>query len=232
MMLPEGTMDRRIRDADRDGLQVAVHAIGDRANAILLDIFDKAIKAGGPRDRRWRVEHAQHIRPSDFERFGRLGLIASVQPYHAVDDGRWAEKKIGPERIKTTYAFRSLLDSGAVLAFGSDWTVAPLDPLTGIYAAVTRRTIDGRNPRGWIPEQKITLEEAVRGYTTGGAYAEFAEEGKGSLEPGKLADLIVLDKNIFDLGPDSIPQAKCVLTIVGGRVVYEAHKTAPSQSPY
>ena len=229
MMLPEGTMDRRIQEADRAGLQVAVHAIGDRANAILLDIFGQAIKVGSPRDRRWRVEHAQHIRPSDFERFGRLGLIASVQPYHAVDDGRWAEKKIGPERIKTTYAFRSLLDSGAILAFGSDWTVAPLDPLTGIYAAVTRRTIDGRNPRGWIPEQKITLEEAVRGYTTGGAYAEFAEKEKGSLEPGKLADLVVLDKNIFDLGPDSIPQAKCVLSIVGGRVVYEAHKTVPSR---
>jgi len=226
-MQPEGIMEKRILEADRAGLQVAVHAIGDRANAILLDIFERTNKADGPRDRRWRIEHAQHLRPSDFARFGRLGVIASVQPYHAGDDGRWAEKKIGPVRVKTTYAFRSLIDHGAVLACGSDWTVAPLDPLTGISAAVTRRTIDGRNPGGWIPEQKITLEEAVRGYTLNGAFAEFAEKEKGTLEPGKLADIVVLDRDIFSLGPDSISQAKCRLTMVGGRIVYQAGRTNP-----
>ncbi len=221
-MFPEGVMAKRLLLADKAGQQVAIHAIGDRANAVLLDLYEAAIKAGGPRDRRWRIEHAQHLRPVDIDRFGKMGIIASVQPYHASDDGRWAERKIGPERAKTTYAFRSLLNSGAVLAFGSDWNVAPLDPLTGIYAAVTRRTIDGKKPDGWIPEQKITLEEAVRGYTLDGAFAEFAEIQKGTLEPGKLADLVVLDKDFFKLGPDSIPGTKRLLTMVGGRIVYKA----------
>lgn len=230
-MLPEGIMDKRLGEADRAGLQVAIHAIGDKANAELLDLFERTMRAGGPRDRRWRVEHAQHLRPSDIARFGRLGVIASVQPYHASDDGRWAERRIGPERIKTTYAFRSLLDAGAVLVCGSDWNVAPLDPLTGIYAAVTRRTIDGRNPEGWVPEQKITLAEAVRGYTVNGAFTEFAEKDKGTIEPGKLADLVVLDKNIFALGPDSIPQARCRLTFVGGRIVHEEGRKRPSSRP-
>jgi hypothetical protein len=223
-MQPEGIMEKRVLEADRAGLQVAIHAIGDRANALLLDIFERTIKADGPRDRRWRIEHAQHLRPSDLARFGRLGIIASVQPYHASDDGRWAEKKIGPVRIKTTYAFRSLIDHGAVLACGSDWTVAPLDPLTGIYAAVTRRTIDGGHPGGWVPEQKITLEEAIRGYTLNGAFTEFAEKDKGTLEQGKLADIVVLDRDIFSLGPDSIPKSQCLLTMVGGRIVYQEGK--------
>ncbi len=223
-MFPEGIMDERLLEADRAGLQVAIHAIGDKANAVILDLFEKTMRTDGPRDRRWRVEHAQHLRPSDIARFGRMGVIASVQPYHASDDGRWAEKKIGPDRIKTTYAFRSLLDAGALLACGSDWNVAPLDPLTGIYAAVTRRTIDGRNPEGWVPEQKITLEEAVRGYTVNGAFTEFAEKDKGTIESGKLADLVVLDKNIFALGPDSIPQARCRLTMVGGSIVYDSSR--------
>ncbi len=219
-MVPEGIMDRRLMEAEQAGLQAAVHAIGDKANSLLLDMFERVFRAAGPRDRRWRIEHAQHLRPADIGRFGRLGIIASVQPYHAADDGRWAEKKIGPERVKTTFAFRSLLDSGAVLAFGSDWTVAPLDPLTGIHAAATRRTIDGRNPGGWNPTEIISLEEAVLGYTRNGAYAEFAERDKGSLEPGKLADFAVLDRDIFRLGPDSIPEARCRMTVVGGRVVF------------
>jgi hypothetical protein len=221
-MVPEGIMDRRLMEAEQAGLQAAVHAIGDKANSLLLDMFERVFRASGPRDRRWRIEHAQHLRPADIGRFGRLGIIASVQPYHAADDGRWAEKKIGPERVKTTFAFRSLLDSGAVLAFGSDWTVAPLDPLTGIHAAATRRTIDGRNPGGWNPAERISLEEAVLGYTRNAAYAEFSERDKGSLEPGMLADLTVLDKDIFRLGADSIPEARCRMTIVGGRVVYDA----------
>jgi predicted amidohydrolase YtcJ len=220
-MYPEGIMEERIQAADKAGLQLAVHAIGDRANAIILDLYEKAIARNGPRDRRWRIEHAQHLRPEDIERMGKLGLIASVQPYHAIDDGRWAETKIGPERCRTTYAFRSLLDSGAMLACGSDWTVAPLDPLSGIYAAVTRRTTDGKNPDGWIPEQKITLEEALRGYTQNGAYTEFAEDRKGSIAVGKLADLVVLDRNIFKIPPEKIIETQVEMTIVGGKVIYD-----------
>ena len=220
-MYPEGIMEERIQAADKAGLQLAVHAIGDRANAIILDLYEKAIARNGPRDRRWRIEHAQHLRPEDIERMGKLGLIASVQPYHAIDDGRWAEAKIGPERCRTTYAFRSLLDCGVMLACGSDWTVAPLDPLSGIYAAVTRRTTDGKNPDGWIPEQKITLEEALRGYTQNGAYTEFAEDRKGSIAAGKLADLVILDRNIFAIPPEEIIETQVEMTIVGGKVIYD-----------
>ena len=178
-------MERRIRKADKQGLQVAIHAIGDKANRIILDIFERVVQENGERDRRWRVEHAQHLHPEDIARFGRLGILASVQPYHAIDDGRWAEAKIGPRRARTTYAFRSLLDGGASLVCGSDWTVAPLDPLAGIYAAVTRRTLDGEHPQGWIPQEKISLEEAIKGYTLSGAYSEFAESSKGSITRGK-----------------------------------------------
>jgi len=220
-MFPEGIMAQRIEAADKAGLQVAVHAIGDRANALLLDIYEAVARENGPRDRRFRIEHAQHLRPEDVARFGRLGVIASVQPYHAIDDGQWAETKIGPRRARTTYAFRSLLDGGAVLTCGSDWTVAPLDPLLGIYAAATRATLDGRRPGGWVPEQRISVEEAVRGYTASGAFAEFAEGEKGTLEKGKLADIVVLDRDIFALPAERVPDAKVKLTIVGGRVVYE-----------
>ncbi|HAR36976.1 MAG TPA: amidohydrolase [Acidobacteria bacterium] len=219
-MFPEGIMEKRLRLADEAGLQVAVHAIGDRANALLLDIMEKIIRENGPRDRRWRVEHCQHLRKSDMERFGRLGLIASVQPYHAIDDGCWAERKIGPERVRTTYAFRSLQAAGAVLVFGSDWTVAPLNPLTGIYAAVTRKTLDGKNPGGWIPEEKISLEEAIKGYTIRAAYAEFSEKEKGSLQAGKLADLVVLDRDLFRLKPDDILDTRVLLTMVDGRIIH------------
>ena len=219
-MIPEGIMEQRIRAADAAGLQVAVHAIGDRANAVLLDIFEKVITQNGPRDRRWRIEHVQHLRPEDMERMARLGIIASVQPYHAIDDGRWAEQKIGPERCRTTYAFRSLLDKGVRLAAGSDWTVAPLDPLAGIYAAVTRRTTDGKHPGGWYPEQKISLEQALRAYTTDGAYAEFAELSKGTIKEGFLADLVVLNRNIFRIPAEEIAEARVQTTVVGGRIVF------------
>ncbi len=158
LVTPEDSLRAWIGGADSAGLQVVVHAIGERANGLLLDIFDSVGQAHGPRDRRFRVEHAQHLRRGDILRLARSGVMASMQPYHAIDDGRWAEKRIGPERIKTTYPFRSLLDNGARLAFGSDWTVAPIDPLLGIYAAVTRRTLDGKHPNGWVPEEKITVE--------------------------------------------------------------------------
>jgi predicted amidohydrolase YtcJ len=187
----------------------------------MLNVFEKIVAQNGKRDRRWRIEHAQHLRPQDIGRFAELGVIASMQPYHAIDDGRWAEVKIGKERCRTTYAFKSLLDSGAMLALGSDWPVAPLNPLAGIYAAVTRQTTDGKNPDGWFPEQKIPLEEAIKGFTLNGAYAEFSDKSKGSLEAGKLADLVVLDQNLFKIAPERIKDARVMLTVAGGKVVYD-----------
>lgn len=220
-MFPEGIMEKRISDADRAGLQVAVHAIGDKANFLLLEIFDRVALQTGPRDRRWRIEHAQHLRPQDIPRFEKLGVIASVQPYHAIDDGRWAGKKIGPERVRFTYAFQSLLENNVVLACGSDWPAAPLDPLQGIYAAATRRTLDGNHPQGWVPEEKISLEDVLRGYTINGAYAEFAEDIKGSIEEGKLADLTVLSRNIFKIPPEEIGATEVVMTVCDGKIVFE-----------
>ncbi len=220
-MIPEGVMLERVLAADQRGLQVMIHAIGDEANLLVLDIFQAVAEKNGPRDRRFRIEHAQHLRASEIPRFGRQKVIASMQPYHAADDGRWCEKRIGAERSKGAYAFRLLLDSGAVLAFGSDWTVASLDPLTGIKAAVTRQTLDGRYPDGWIPEQKISVEEAVRAYTVGSAYAEFGENIKGTLAPGKLADLVILDRNIYEIKPEDIDKAKVVVTVVDGQIVFQ-----------
>lgn len=225
MMLPEGNMLKMALGADKAGLQLAVHAIGDKANRIMLDVYTEVAKQNGPRnDRHWRIEHAQHLRPEDFARFAQLGVIASVQPYHAIDDGRWAEKRIGHERAKTTYAFRTFLDHGVRLAFGSDWTVAPLNPMLGLYAAVTRATLDGKNPNGWFPGQKLTLKEAIEAYTMGSAFAEFREKEKGSLTPGKFADVVILDTDLFSISPEKIKDAAVRYTIVGGRIVYEAGK--------
>ncbi len=220
-MIPESKMARHILDADRAGLQISVHAIGDKANHLILNMYEAAEKANGPRDRRFRIEHAQHLLAADIPRFAALHVIASMQPYHSIDDGRWAEKRIGPERAKTTYAFRSLLDSGAVVAFGSDWFVAPMDALMGIYAAATRRTLDGQHPGGWVPEQKITVAEAVRAYTWGSAYASFEERLKGTLEPGKLADMAVLSEDIFAIDPTQIRNVKVAMTIFDGRIIYQ-----------
>lgn len=223
---PEDSLRAWIGAADSAGLQVAVHAIGERANGVLLDIFDSVGKAHGTRDRRFRIEHAQHLRRGDIARLGTSGVLASMQPYHAIDDGRWAEKRIGPERIKTTYAFRSLLDRGARLAFGSDWTVAPIDPLLGIYAAVTRQTLDGKNPRGWVPEQKITVEEALRAYTATNAYGVFAEGKRGKLAPGYLADLVMLDRDLTAISPDEIQRVGVRATVIGGKTVFTAPPTS------
>jgi len=212
-------MWRHIEQADSADLQIAIHAIGDKANRTILDFYQRLEKEHGSRDRRLRIEHAQHLTAADIPRFGQLQVIASMQPYHCIDDGRWAEKRIGPERAKTTYAFRWLLDSGATLAFGSDWDVAPMSPLMAIYGAVTRRTLDGSHPDGWVPEQKITVEEAVRAYTRGSAFASFDEGQKGTIEPGKLADLIVLSDDIFSIDPVKIAETKVELTIFDGRLV-------------
>jgi hypothetical protein len=210
-----------IEAADAAGFQVLVHAIGDAANDWLLGVYGDVASAHGPRDRRFRIEHAQHLSPAAIPRFAELGVIASMQPYHAADDGRWAQKRIGPERIKTTYAFRSLLDAGATLAFGSDWTVAPMDPTLALDAAVTRRTIDGANPDGWVPEQKITVEETLRAYTEGGARAGFMEDRLGRIATGMLADLVVLDRDVRSVDPKTLGQTRVDMTVVDGRVVYE-----------
>jgi hypothetical protein len=217
---PEDSLRAWIGGADSAGLQVAVHAIGERANGVLLDIFDSVAKAHGPRDRRFRVEHAQHLRRADIARLAKSGVIASMQPYHAIDDGRWAEKRIGPERIKSTYAFRSLLDGGAHLAFGSDWTVAPIDPLLGIYAAVTRRTLDGKHPNGWIPQEKITVEEALRAYTSSNAYGIFADTRRGRLAPGYAADFVVLNQDLTAIPPETVDRVAVLSTVIGGKVVF------------
>ena len=220
-MLPEGVMDKRVVGADKANLQVMIHAIGDEANMRILDIYRQAAEKNGERDRRFRIEHAQHLRTNELPRFAAQKVIASMQPYHCADDGRWCEKRIGPQRSKGTYAFRSLLDSGATLAFGSDWTVAPLNPMEGLKAAVTRQTLDGKHPEGWIPEQKIALDEAIRAYTVGSAYAEFADHVKGTITPGKLADLVMLDRDIYASDPSDIDKANVVLTVVDGKVVFE-----------
>jgi predicted amidohydrolase YtcJ len=219
-MHPPSAMLARLRGADAAGLQLCIHAIGDRGISMILDMFEQIEKANGKRDRRWRIEHAQHLAAKDFARFAQLGVIASVQPYHAIDDGRWAEKRIGPDRIKRTYAFRTFLDDGVRLAFGTDWPVAPLSPMWGIYAAVTRATLDGKNPDGWVPEQKISVAEAVEAYTLGSAYAEFQEKEKGSITVGKLADFVVLSDDIFKIPPEAVKNVKVQATYLGGRVVY------------
>lgn len=219
-MHPPEAMRERLMQADAAGLQLRVHAIGDRAISMVLDMFEAIEKANGYHDQRMTIEHAQHTAPDDLERFARLHVIASMQPYHAIDDGRWVEARIGHERARTSYAWRSLLDHGVTLAFGTDWYVAPLNPLLGLYAAVTRATLDGKNPQGWIPEQRITLAEAVEAYTLGSAFAEFQEKEKGSITAGKLADMVILSDDIFAIKSEAIRNVKVETTIVGGRLVY------------
>lgn len=210
-----------INKADQKNLQVMVHAIGDKAIHTILNIYDRIVKQNGKKDRRLRIEHAQHIDPKDLSRFADLGVIASMQPYHAIDDGRWAEEVIGSERIKTTYAFKSLLDANAKIAFGSDWAVAPASPLLGIYAATTRRTLDDKHPDGWVPRQKISIEQALLAYTKDAAYASFEEHSKGSLEKGKLADFVVLSENLLNIDSKKIKDVFVMETYIGGQQVYK-----------
>lgn len=217
----EAELYKRIKSADSAGLHITTHAIGDKAVNTLLNIYDRVIKENGERDRRFRMEHAQHPMQQDFKRFAELNVIPSMQPYHAIDDGRWAEKFIG-DRIKTTYAFKAFVDAQARLAFGSDWFVAPPIPLEGIYAAVTRQTIDGQYPEGWVPQEKISVEDALKAYTINAAYASFEENIKGSIEPGKLADFVILQRDITTINPVEIRNVKVLKTVVGGKAVYSA----------
>jgi len=211
---------QQIQGADRAGLQVAVHAIGDHANDWLLDTYDRVARQDGARDRRLRIEHAQHVRTSAFARYHSQGVIASMQPYHAIDDGRWAEKRIGSQRLAGTYAFHSFLAAGVWLTFGSDWAVAPLDPLVGIDAAVNRRTIDGKHPQGWQPQQRISVSQAVRAYTEANAYAGFQEDRLGRIAPGYLADFVVLSQDLFSIDPAHLENVKVISTVIGGQVRY------------
>ncbi|MFV1449690.1 amidohydrolase [Maribacter sp. HS] len=212
-----------ILKADEEGQQVMVHGIGDKAIHSVLNIYERIIEKNGKKDRRLRIEHAQHLAPEDISRFAELGVIVSVQPYHAIDDGRWAEELIGSERIKTTYAFKSLIDAQANIVFGSDWPVAPATPLDGIYAAVTRRTLDDKNPEGWVPEQKITVEQALTAYTKNAAYASFEDDIKGTLEIGKLADFVVFDEDITKADPITIRDIKILATYVSGKKVFDSN---------
>ena len=220
---PLMTMDSlqaSIEEAHAYGLQLAIHGIGDQANDKILDLFE-ALDVSGSRP---RIEHAQHLSADAIKRFAALGVVPSMQPYHAIDDGRWAEKRIGKQRLQGTYAFNSLLNAEARLSFGSDWSVAPLNPISGIYAAVTRQTLDGKNPQGWIPQEKISVTQAITAYTTNNAWAGQQEEELGTLEPGKLADLVVLSDNLFEIAPEEIINTQVVLTIIDGKIVYKASR--------
>jgi len=221
-MHPVSMMRDRMMRADAAGLQLCTHAIGDQGISIILDIYSEIEKEHGTADRRWRIEHAQHMAAKDFDRFASMHVIASMQPYHAIDDGRWAEGRIGHDRASRTYAFRTFLDHGVRLAFGTDWSVAPLNPMLGVYAAVTRETLDGKNPKGWFPEQKLTVAETVSAYTMGSAYAEFQDQEKGSITVGKLADMVILSNDIFSIPPDKIKDVKVTKTFVGGKLVWDS----------
>jgi predicted amidohydrolase YtcJ len=223
LMNPPAKMEALASGADQAQIQLCIHAIGDRAIAEILDMYAR-LGAGQAPAHRFRVEHAQHVREQDFARFGKLGIIASMQPYHAIDDGRWAEKRLGHERARWSFAWRSMLQAGAPLAFGSDWPVAPLSPILGIYAAVTRSTLDGKHPEGWFPEQRLTVEEALRAYTQGSAFAAFQENEKGSIAPGKLGDVVVFSDDLFTILPAKIKDVHVVMTIVGGKIVYQAER--------
>ncbi|HXP65059.1 MAG TPA: amidohydrolase [Steroidobacteraceae bacterium] len=221
-MLPLVKAGERLMRADAANLQVCTHAIGDAAVKTVLDLYQAVETKDGPRDRRWRIEHAQHLSTADFDRFAKLHVIASVQPYHAIDDGRWAESRIGHERATRMHAYRTFLDHGVRLAFGTDFPVAPIDPMLTLYAAVTRATLDGKNSDGWFPGQKLSIEESIAIYTLGSAYAEFQENEKGSIEPGKLADMVLLSRDVLKIAPAAIRDTHVLKTWLGGLEIYDA----------
>jgi predicted amidohydrolase YtcJ len=220
-VLTDGRLRTWAREADRNGLQLSIHAIGDRAVHEVLSIFEEIVSVNPPWDRRFRMEHAQHVREQDIRRFADLGVVVSAQPYHAVDDGVWAERRIGYARARHAFPFRSYLNNGVRVCFGSDWTVAPLNALAGIHAAVTRRTRDGKHPDGWIPEERVTVTQAVAAYTITAAYAAFEEKEKGTIEAGKLADMVVLSDDLFSCEPDALSGIRVDMTVWNGRIIWE-----------
>jgi predicted amidohydrolase YtcJ len=228
-MLPLIKAGERLMRADATNLQVCTHAIGDAAITTALDLYQAVDKNDGPKDRRWRIEHAQHMAAADFDRFAQLHVIASVQPYQAIDDGRWAEARIGHDRASRTYAFRTFMQHGVRMAFGTDWPVAPLDPMLTLYAAVTRATLDGKYPDGWFPEQKLSIQEAIAAYTMGSAYAEFQEHEKGSIEPGKLADMVLLSQDVLKIAPAAIRDTHVLKTFLGGVEIYDSATARPAR---
>ena len=218
-------LQNHILNATQHGLPVCVHAIGDEANAVTLDVFREVEKnladeVKNDVDFRFRIEHAQHLQSRDIERFAKLNVIASMQMSHLADDGRWAKQIIGEERMKTSWPMKSILKAGAVVALGSDWFVAEPNPLQGIYDAVTRQTYDGANPDGLVPSEKVTIEEALIGYTSAGAFAACEEEERGCLSPGYLADLVVVDRNLLDIDASDIMDVKVLMTVVNGNIIY------------
>ena len=214
-------LERIIVAADEMGFQVAIHAIGPKGNYLTLNAFEKALEVNGKRDSRHRIEHSQFLIDSDIPRFAELGIIASMQPTHCITDKRFAEKRVGLERCNGAYAWRSLLNTGAKIAFGTDYGVEPLDPLEGLYAAVTRKDRAGEPGEGWFPEQKLTMEEAIELYTLGSAYAEFMEDRKGMIKEGYLADMVIFNNDLMTIPHDQIMSSKVNYTIVGGKVVYQ-----------
>ena len=209
-----------VMGADKAGLHIGVHAIGDKANDFILSVYDEASKVNGPRDRRFRVEHAQHVRPETIDQFAKQGVIASMHPYHLYDDGIWAYKRLDTNRLKGTYAFKSMKDKGVKVTFGSDWPVATVDPMYGIFAAVTRITGDGKNPNGWYPNEKITVEEALKSYTSTNAYASFLDERIGVLKEGYDADFTILESDILTIPQEKIKEVKAIRTVLKGREVF------------
>jgi predicted amidohydrolase YtcJ len=223
-LTPYEEMEKMVITADKLGFQIGIHAIGDKANNWVLNAFEKAESINGKRDRRLRVEHAQTLQQSDIPRFASLGVIASMQPTHCISDKKFCEKRIGPERAKGAYAWKSLADAGAILAFGTDYQVEPLNPMEGLYAAVTRKDRLGESGNGWHPEQKISMEDAIKYYTLGSAYAQFMDDRKGMIRTGFLADIVIVDKDLLIIPENEIMKTKVDYTITGGKVVYASGK--------
>ncbi len=220
-MMPYEEFERMVVTADSMGFQIGVHSIGDKGNNWTLNAYEKALNNNGRRDSRHRDEHSQTLCQTDIPRFGELGVIASMQPTHCISDKRFYEKRIGTERSRGAYAWRSLLNAGAKVAFGTDYQVEPLNPMEGLYAAVTRKDRLGEEGEGWFPEEKLTMEEAIELYTLGSAYAQFMEDRKGIIKPGYLADIVITDRDLLNIPEDQIMKTKVDYTIAGGRVVYE-----------
>jgi len=221
-MMPYEEFENMVIEADKAGFQIGVHSIGDKGNNWTLNAFEKAQQLNGIRDSRHRNEHAQTLAPSDIPRFAELGVIASMQPTHCISDKKFIVKRIGEERAKGAYAWKSLADAGARIAFGTDYQVEPLNPMEGLYASVSRKERLGEEGEGWFPEEKITMSDAIKYYTLGAAYAQFMEERKGMIKTGYLADIVITDKDLFNIPEDEIMKTRVDYTIVGGKIVYSS----------